>query len=332
MSNVLKPLKKSQLFWNSIYPVSKFVPLSFFNKVPENIIIEASAACNLRCPVCPTHFAMQRIKGFMDLDLYKSIVDDMKDLKKKPLLSFNFAGEPLLNKDIGKFVAYATKNNHKTFISTNVTMMTRPLAKELIKSGLASIHLCIDGFTKKSHEGYRVGSKFEEVKNNIEMFLEERKKLKSSTPHVTIQTLLTSFSESEMDEITNWAKEIGADEVQFKSLSMGSYTTPQMKKQYNYLVPKNPQFQRKTSNTYHTLCGSPMAQTVIYWNGDLGLCCIDFDAHLKLTNIKEKGFLKTITSSDIAKKRKLGFQKQYKMCKTCSIGNMDSFGKRIKLR
>lgn len=318
--------KKLQVFWDVLGFLATYYPNSRFREIPNEIIIEPGNPCNLRCPVCPTHFAMNRLKGFMSLELFKSIIDELKPLKKKPQISMNFAGEPLLNQNIIDFVEYASKNKHPTFISTNVTMMTEKIAEGLINSGLSSIHLCMDGFSKKSHEGYRVGSDFNVVKRNIELFMETKIKLKSQTPFVSIQTLLTSFSESEMDEIIAWARKIGADEVNFKSLSMGSYTTKEMKKKYAYLLPKNLKLRRKSTNVYKTVCPTPLEQALIYWNGDLGLCCVDFDNILNIGNIKEKGFIKTFRSKEVIRRRKMGFLKQYKLCKSCSLGNADSMG------
>ena len=80
---IFKNLKKSQLFWDGVEKLSSFYPISSFQEIPEEIIIEPTNSCNLRCPVCPTHFAMKRNRGFMEYDLFKSIIDEFKDKKKK---------------------------------------------------------------------------------------------------------------------------------------------------------------------------------------------------------------------------------------------------------
>ncbi len=326
-----KRLKKKQFFWNILGGLSRFYPKKFFKRVPGKIIVELTNACNLRCPVCPTHFAMKRQKGFMDLTLFKSFIDEFKEFKKKPKIIMNFAGEPLLHEDAYKFVEYAHKNGHETFISTNCTTLDKELSKKLIEAGLDSIHLCLEGLSKLSHESYRRGSKFEVIKKNIEEFMRIKKLLKSNTPHVSIQTLLTSYSEKEVDKIIDWAKKIGADDVNFKSFSMGSFTTEEMKRKYNYFIPKEKKLRRKKSNLNKTICASILYQTVIYWNGDLGLCCIDFDDVLKIGNIKD-GFLKLFKSDTTARRRKAAFRKKYGLCKKCSIGNADFVSMSIKLK
>lgn len=266
----------------------------------------------------------------MNFELYKSIIDEFKNKKTKPEIAFNFAGEPLLHPEIDKFIEYAAKNGHKTFISTNATRLSKNLSEKLIKANLSSAHLCLEGITKESHEAYKQGSGFEEVKKNIENFIAIKKELASEKPHVTIQTLLTSFSENEVEKIKQWAKNIGANAINLKTLSIGSYTTEEMKEKYKYLLPTKKEFLRKSSDINKTLCSWPLRYAVVYWNGELGLCCTDFDNAIELGNVKENGFLNTFFSNGAIKKRKMGFQKSFDLCKKCSLGNADFMGLNIK--
>lgn len=306
-----------------------YFPNFLLKKIPKEIIIEPTNICNLRCPVCPTHFAMTRNKGFMDFQLFKSIIDEFQNFKKKPDISMNFSGEPMLNKNIYKFIKYASTNKHKTYISTNATAVNEKNSMEMIESGLSDIHLCIDGFSNKSHDTYRVGSDFNVIKKNIETFLSIKKKMKAKNPNVVIQTLITSLSENERSDLEHWAKSAGADSINFKSLSMGSYTTDEMKKKYNFLLPKEKQLRRKQTKNFHEICTIPYHQSVIYWNGNLGLCCIDFDNKVKMPNIKKDGFIKTILSKEVIQLRKKGIQKKYDICTNCSLGNAEFMGSNI---
>ena len=101
---MLNKLKKHQIFWDAALKLSGFYPRSGFKKLPKTINIELTNMCNLRCPVCPTHFAMTRERGFMDFELFKSIIDEFKNVNLKPGIIMIFAGEPLLHKNVDKFV------------------------------------------------------------------------------------------------------------------------------------------------------------------------------------------------------------------------------------
>lgn len=321
MSLIIDKIKNYAKFF-----LKSYTPDLLFKKIPREIIIEPTNICNLKCPVCPTHFAMTRDKGFMDFELFKSIINEFIEYEQKPEISMNFSGEPMLNKNIYKFIQYASDKGHKTYISTNATAVNIKNSTEMINAGLSDIHLCVDGFSNESHDTYRVGSNFNIIKKNIEIFLETKNKLNKKNPNIVIQTLITSLSENEKEDMIKWAKEIGADSINFKSLSMGSYTTEDMKKKYNFLLPKNRNLRRKQTKNFKSACTIPYNQSVIYWNGNLGLCCIDFDNKVKLPNIKKNGFINTLLSDEVIKLRKKGFQKKYDICSNCSLGNADFMG------
>ena len=74
-------------------------------------------------PRLPVTFAMTRPRGLMSFELFRLIIDDFIAEEKKPEIFFNFSGEPTLNKHLPEMIAYASKNEHSTFVSTNATRL-----------------------------------------------------------------------------------------------------------------------------------------------------------------------------------------------------------------
>ncbi len=308
------------------------IPLSYFRRPPTIIIVDVTNSCNLRCPVCPVTFAMQRKRGMLKLSVFKSIVDDFRGAKNKPAMYFSFSGEPTMNKALPEMVAYSHENGHDTYLSTNATKLTVEMAEALINAGLARVNLCMDGFSKEAQESYRVNSDFDEVKANIEMFLETRERLGAQNPICVLQTLLTGYSENQMDEMTEWARRAGFDRIRFKTFSIGSHSTPEQKREFSRFLPKKEEFLRHPVAKTRTLCSVPLTQSVVFWNGDLGLCCIDYDQMIQLPNIEKEGFLKAYRSKEAAQARRKGFLKQFDICKGCSYSNADNMGFKVDLR
>jgi MoaA/NifB/PqqE/SkfB family radical SAM enzyme len=229
-------------------------------------------------------------------------------------------------------IEYADRRGHETFVSTNATKLSAELIERLVRSGLSRINLCIDGFSKEAQEAYRVGSKFEKVKANIENFLAIKERLGAKKPLTVLQTLLTSYSEHQVDEMVDWATAIGFDQVRFKTFSLGSYTDDAQQHEHGYLVPKNPDLQRHQTETVSLTCDVPLYQTVVFWNGDLGLCCIDYDQVIKLPNIESQGFVKAYLSDEAARARRNGYTKSFSICQNCSYSNADNMGFKLDLR
>ena len=299
---------------------------------PKQIIIDVTNSCNLRCPVCPVTFAMTRPRGLMSFELFRLIIDGFIAETNKPEIFFNFSGEPTLNKRLPDMIAYANKNGHGTFVSTNATRLGAESAERIIHSGLSRIALCLDGFSKTAQEAYRVNSDFGAVKKNIETFLSVKRRLNARNPVTILQTLLTSYSEPQIDDLLKWAKECGFDKVRFKTFSLGSHTSPEMRAAYSHFLPASRALRRHADARESILCSVPRSQTVVFWNGDLGLCCIDYDQIVQLPNVKSSGFLSAFRSDEAARARRRGFAKQFKICQSCSYSNADKLGFMVDLR
>ncbi|UWQ28145.1 radical SAM/SPASM domain-containing protein [Leisingera sp. M523] len=326
------PAKPPALHERALHMLARLLPLAYFRRPPKIIIIDATNSCNLRCPVCPVTFAMQRKRGMMKPNVFRKIIDDFKDQREKPAIYFSFSGEPTLHKDLPDFIAYAHENGHDTYLSTNATRLTPDMSERLIRSGLARVNLCMDGFSKQAQETYRVNSDFDKVKASIEEFLNIKKDLGFKTPVTVLQTLLTSYSEPQMDEMEAWARNAGFDRVRFKTFSIGSYTSDDQKREFAHFLPRQKELRRHPRHTSHAMCTVPLFQSVVFWNGDLGLCCIDYDQVIQLPNVEQDGFLAAYRSDEAAGARKRGFLKQFGICKTCSFSNAENMGIRRDLK
>ena len=84
---------------------------SFCDYRPFVIVLEATNNCNLKCIMC-AHPNMKREKGYMSLDLFKSIINTNKNFIRR--LDLHMLGEPLLHNDISMMVKYAKDNNVRT--------------------------------------------------------------------------------------------------------------------------------------------------------------------------------------------------------------------------
>jgi len=106
-----------------------YTPSYLFQKIPSMIIIETTNICNLRCPVCPTTIDMHRSRGFMDFDLYKSIIDEFDGHKKKPEIAMNFSGEPMLHKNVLKYANILGKLGGVEIITNGDTLNEKQLVE-----------------------------------------------------------------------------------------------------------------------------------------------------------------------------------------------------------
>jgi MoaA/NifB/PqqE/SkfB family radical SAM enzyme len=64
-------------------------------------------------------------------------------------------GEPLLRKDILELMEYAGRLGFRVVFSTNGTLLTPQIARDLVKSGIVNFSISLDGSTRQSHESIR---------------------------------------------------------------------------------------------------------------------------------------------------------------------------------
>ena len=143
--------------------------------LPVKLWIETTSRCNLRCGSCLNRDLPSEKKKDMDLDLYKSIIDQAAG----NIYDVNLfhRGEPLLHPDITSMVSYAAERAVKTRVHTNATLLDREMGRALIMAGLDSISFSFDVYNKEDYEKKRSGADFYITLDNIRQFLKIKKQL-----------------------------------------------------------------------------------------------------------------------------------------------------------
>ena len=88
--------------------------------------------CMAKCPLCTVNFATARKKGVMKYEDFVKITDMLPKTVKAVYL--NYAGEPLINKDVFKCIAYATKKGLYVYLSSNGELLDRFSPEEICRS------------------------------------------------------------------------------------------------------------------------------------------------------------------------------------------------------
>jgi radical SAM protein with 4Fe4S-binding SPASM domain len=162
--------------------------LRFPPKHPPSITIEPVNACNLRCQMCPYSSAQRDRKVVrLTLECFAKLVDEVRG--KVRVLGISGSGEPLLNQDICRMVAYANSQGLLTRLTTNAQLLTAELSTQLLRAGLDQLRISIDGATAQTYESIRAGASFARLLENLENLRLARASVKSGT-QIVIHTVL----------------------------------------------------------------------------------------------------------------------------------------------
>jgi len=316
--------------WNagkvlSSYYISKFTGKPVQWGYPISISFEPTTSCNLRCPECPSGLrAFTRPTGMLQKDFFRDTIDQLsKDLL---YLVFYFQGEPYLNPQFLDMVKYASSKGIYTATSTNAHYLTEDNARKTVESGLDRLIISIDGTTQDVYQQYRVGGKLHKVLEGARNIVKWKKELKSKKPFVFFQFLVVKPNEHQIEDVKRLAKEIGVDEVRFKTAQVYDYENDP-----NNLIPtidkfsryrKNQQGEMEFKNSLNNHCWRLWHATVISWDGLVVPCCFDKDAQHTLGDLKGKPF-KEVWHNDKYKRFReqvLMGRKNIDICANCSEG------------
>ena len=109
-------------------------------RLPSNVSIEICNICNSKCTTCPSK-TMKRPPKIMEFDLFKKIINELKEKNYSGDISPFFLGEPLLVPNILEYLRYIKKNVPKAFIRffTNGSKLTPDISSVLIKEHLICV-------------------------------------------------------------------------------------------------------------------------------------------------------------------------------------------------
>jgi len=130
------------------------------------VVYNCVKRCNLRCVHCYAHAGAGEDPDTLNTREAKNMIDSTADFGC-PVMLFS-GGEPLLREDLFDLMHYTREKGMRSTVSTNGTLITRDVARELKTCGLGYVGISLDGM-KETHEKFRrVSGCFEKALEGIE--------------------------------------------------------------------------------------------------------------------------------------------------------------------
>lgn len=316
--------------WNAYkvwlsFQLSKYTGKPIQWGYPISISFEPTTSCNLRCPECPSGLReFTRPTGMLQNDFFKQTIDEIH--KELLYLIFYFQGEPYLNPNFLEMVKYAHSKGIYTATSTNAHYLTEEKAKKTVESGLDRLIISIDGTTQDVYQQYRRGGKLDKVLQGARNIVKWKNELNSKTPFIFFQFLVVKPNEHQIEEIKKLSKEIGVDQVRFKTAQVYDYENdpnsliPTIEKYSRYKKDKNGKLKVKSGMSNY--CWRLWHANVITWDGLVVPCCFDKDAMHRLGNLKTQSFKEIWHNSNYKyfRDQLMKSRKNIDICANCSEG------------
>ncbi len=165
---------------------------------PWGIDIEPIRSCNLACPECPLTIESYPRKK-LSFERYKQILDPIA--KYLFMVDFSYWGEPLLNPELGKMVAYAKQKKIATIVRSNLNYFPDKTARELVECKCDIILVGIDSPRQEAYVKFRKKGNVELVKQNLLKLKNLKSELKSVYPKIMFYAVMTQDTINDKDEL-----------------------------------------------------------------------------------------------------------------------------------
>ena len=163
---------------------------------------ETTRNCNLACVHCRASATFGPYSGELDTNEAYKLMDQIAEVAK-PIVILT-GGEPLLRDDIFDIAAYGTSIGLRMVMAPNGTLVTEPIARRLIDSGIKRISVSLDGATPESHD------KFRKVDGAFEGAVNAMKIAKNVGLDFQVNTTITKTNLDQIPKIQELAVKMGA--------------------------------------------------------------------------------------------------------------------------
>lgn len=275
--------------------------------LPPLYVIEPTNVCNYQCIMCPNKHYRQEQKGYMEWDLYTSIVDQIADVAKAVLLYW--VGEPLLHPRLPEMIRYLKQHSRaNTILSTNASILTDTKSAELIESGLDEIIIALDADSRQTYERIHVMGDWDQVLGNVEHFFEILRERERPKP--IMQMIRMRVNKEEVEAfVRRWSKYPCEPLVTW--LDTWANQFPQMATWSDYLCPNA--FQPRQA------CAEIWFKMVVNWRGQVVICCHDWSWQNVVGDLNRQS-VETIWNSDtLCRLRWLHREKEYDRVPICEM-------------
>jgi len=275
----------------------------------NSIRIDASNACQLRCPTC--HQVKEGESSFKRRHLefynFKKFVDQYPTFRN---IELSGNGEIFINPELEEIIQYAFAKKIALTVrnGVNLSNVSERILESLVKYKVRILLVSIDGATNETYQIHRQGGDFQQVIENIKIINRYKQQYHSKLPVLIWQFIVFGHNEHEISLARSTAKKLNMrfflkfnvypEYSPVKDVSL-------IKKEMGY--HSIAEYEDKTNNVYVFPCHQLWLTPQISPDGDFLGCCYNKKENV-YGNIFEVGVQQVLKSDKFiyAKKMLLG--------------------------
>ncbi|HEV8336507.1 MAG TPA: radical SAM/SPASM domain-containing protein [Candidatus Polarisedimenticolia bacterium] len=248
-------------------------------RFPRNIQIQTRTGCNADCVFCPYGAtAPHQPRGRMDWDLYRKIIDESARHRVRRISPY-LMNEPFADDEIFERIAYIHRANPRArvVLTTNGSLLSPAAVDKLLAlpGGVHELAISLHGIDPEAYaRTVRGGLDFHRTLANVEHLIAEMRRRRRRRPALWITMVDTEVIDARK-AVRYWRRR-GVN---------ARYT---MLENRGGNVAQAEQISHHSRMDYYSDCTRLFKQAYVKFNGDVVLCCTDYEAKIVLGNVREK--------------------------------------------
>ena len=174
------------------------------------VVWNCTKKCNLDCVHCYSSAGGKDPAGVLNTEQAKSFIHDLADFDV-PVILFS-GGEPLLREDIFELANFAREQGIRTVLSTNGTLISEDMAREIKNASFAEIGISVDGIGARN-------DKFRRKKGAYKAALQGIRNCIALGLRVSLRLTITSYNHTEIPAIFDLVETEGVERICFYHLA-----------------------------------------------------------------------------------------------------------------
>jgi len=290
---------------------------------PVKVYFELTNHCNFKCDFCP--ILVSNRKGHnMDFDLYRKGIDEIVSENITDTVGYHVLGEPLIYSRLAEAIAYAKSKGLHTEINTNGALLTPDRVKSLADAGLDEMAISVQLIGEKDHAARGTSLSFADYYQRV---LNAVKLVRASGSKMDLILCFMNKSSHKLFDVElaqkmNWESldrgkliryildvcsviEKNSSEQQVRqSLRHLNLNRPQMiqldEHTKIYVHPfgdwGNAFTKKKIHPAHFGTCSYALSNLGVLSNGEITICCPDYDGGTSLGNLNTTSLTEVLTS------------------------------------
>lgn len=286
--------------------------------LPRYLDVELTNNCNFRCRFCPTGTkSLNRMRGFMSDAVADALAENVHRYKI-PGVRFIRWGEPTLHPRYIEIMRLIKNAGAKIHVNTNGSLLDEAHIYQLLDIPLDSIKFSFQGADKGTYSEMREGGDYQRLLSTIRLMRHAGEKKRTAPPYIQITTTLTIETAEQIEhfkqDIEGLCDFYNIGYTKLNHLDVSQMNIPEREKEKIRALQKQETIRRR----YKAVCSEAFDKLSVNWNGDVTICCSDYDNFMIVGNLLDMDIKAIFNSNAADADRTIIAQGQYGKIKCCS--------------